>query len=57
MEKVLLGFIIGMCTCIAVILITYSDENALKTKKKIEPELEIVIKNNISDTTYIYKQK
>lgn len=33
------------------------DVNGIETKNPITPELNITIKNNVADTTYIYKKK
>lgn len=54
---IILGVIMGLCIWLLFATIDWLFiEDAIITNKPIQPELRIVVKNNIIDTLYVYKE-
>jgi len=52
----MVGFWIGVLTCLMVTLITLSGETIIQTNKLIIPEKKLTTDGKTVDTLYIYKQ-
>ena len=52
------GFMLGVIFALSLVRYTYiSVSSKVKSKQRIKPDLVIEVKNEVSDTTYIYYRK
>lgn len=52
----MVGWFVGMMTCLIVTLWSMSDETVIKSNKIIIPEKQLTTDGKTIDTIYIYKQ-
>lgn len=50
-------FVLGFGLGLVVMAWILSDITAIKSEVKIEPQLELIVKDNKVDTLYVYKNK
>ena len=56
LNSFIVGFVVGMITCIVMTLFTLSGETTIQSNKPITPEKKLTTDGKTIDTLYIYKQ-
>ena len=56
LNSFIVGFVLGMFTCIGLTIFTLSGETTIQSNKPIIPEKKLTTDGKTIDTLYIYKQ-